>query len=339
MIRKCLITGGAGFIGSHLARRLNNQGHEVTVMDNLFTGTKANIYELLDQPRFSFMLHDVTQPFWGQFDEIYHLACPASPIHYQRNPVETIKTSFLGMMHVLDLALKTKARVFHTSTSEIYGDPEVHPQPESYWGHVNTLGIRSCYDEGKRAAEALCADYMREYDVDIRMIRIFNTYGPRMHPGDGRVVSNFIMQALAGGDITIQGDGSQTRSFQYVDDLVNASLAFMALPLNSVKTFFDAHGMDVPVLNVGNPGEFTIKELAELTLELIPDSSSELVYRPLPKDDPRRRKPDISLATALLNWKPEVPLREGLARTIEYFQSIHLLTDSDHRPADGKQRG
>jgi UDP-glucuronate decarboxylase len=300
-------------------------GHEVTVMDNLFTGTKANIYELLEDPRFSFMLHDVTQPFWGQFDEIYHLACPASPIHYQRNPVETIKTSFLGMMHVLDLALKTKARVFHTSTSEIYGDPEVHPQPESYWGHVNTLGIRSCYDEGKRAAETLCADYVREYGVDVRMIRIFNTYGPRMHPRDGRVVSNFIIQALSDKDITLQGDGTQTRSFQYVDDLVNATLAFMGLPRSKVHEFFSAHGMDVPVVNVGNPGEFTIKELAELTIELIPGCKSQLVHRPLPKDDPKRRKPDIALARELLGWEPTIPLRDGLARTIEYFRSCERL--------------
>ena len=328
MIEKCLITGGAGFIGSQLARRLLAQGHEVTVMDNLFTGTKANVYDLLENPRFTFLLHDVTQPFWGQFDVIYNLACPASPIHYQRNPVETVKTSFLGMMNVLELALKTKARVFHTSTSEIYGDPEVHPQPETYWGHVNTIGIRSCYDEGKRVAETLAADYIREYGVDVRMIRIFNTYGPYMHPHDGRVVSNFIIQALSGQDITIKGDGSQTRSFQFVDDLLDAILRYMELPAETVRAFFDEHDFVVPVLNVGNPGEFTIRELAEMTLELIPESPSHLVYQPLPKDDPRRRKPDISLAHALLGgWEPRIPLREGLGRTIEYFRAHRDVWD------------
>ena len=322
MISKCLITGGAGFIGSQLARRLLAQGHEVTVMDNLFTGTKANIYDLLDNPRFTFLLHDVTQPFWGQFDEIYNLACPASPIHYQRNPVETVKTSFLGMMNVLELALKTKARVFHTSTSEVYGDPEVHPQPESYWGHVNTIGIRSCYDEGKRVAETLAADYIREYGLDVRMVRIFNTYGPYMHPHDGRVVSNFIIQALSDHDITIQGDGRQTRSFQYVDDLLDAILRYMSLPLDLVRRFFADRGMDIPVLNTGNPGEFTIKELAEMTLELIPESRSRIVHQPLPKDDPKRRKPDITLAKELLGgWEPRIPLREGLPKTIEYFRA------------------
>jgi len=322
MIKKSLITGGAGFLGSHLARRLLAEDHEVTVMDNLFTGTKANIYDLMENPRFTFMLHDVTQPFWGQFDEIYNLACPASPIHYQRNPVETIKTSFLGMMNVLELALKTKARVFHTSTSEIYGDPDVHPQPESYWGNVNTIGQRSCYDEGKRAAETLCADYSREYGVDVRMIRIFNTYGPNMHPQDGRVISNFIMQALKNKDITLYGDGSQTRSFQYVDDLINAIRLFMALDAKRVKAFFAKKEMGVPVVNVGNPGEYTIKQLAQETLRQLPESKSQIVYQPLPKDDPKRRKPDITLAQELLGWSPEVPLKEGLARTIAYFRSV-----------------
>jgi UDP-glucuronate decarboxylase len=322
MTKKSLITGGAGFLGSHLARRLLDAGHEVTAMDNLFTGTKANIYDLLENPRFTFMLHDVTQPFWGQFDEIYNLACPASPIHYQRNPVETIKTSFLGMMNVLELALKTKARVFHTSTSEIYGDPDIHPQPESYWGNVNTIGQRSCYDEGKRAAETLCADYYREYSVDVRMIRIFNTYGPNMHPQDGRVISNFIMQALKNKDITLYGDGLQTRSFQYVDDLVNAITLFMALEPRKVKAFFAKKEMSVPVVNVGNPGEYTIKQLAQETLRQLPESASRLVFAPLPKDDPRRRKPDITLAQELLGWEPAVPLREGLARTIAYFRGV-----------------
>lgn len=321
MQKKILITGGAGFIGSHLARRLLAAGHEVTVMDNLFTGTRANIYDLQDNPRFSFVLHDVTQPFWGQYDEIYNLACPASPVHYQRNPVETLKTSFLGMMHVLDLALKTRARVFHTSTSEVYGDPEIHPQPESYWGHVNTLGIRSCYDEGKRAAETLCADYLREHGVDVRMIRIFNTYGPNMHPQDGRVISNFMMQALRGEPITLYGSGEQTRSFQYVDDLVQAMLTFMELPQETVKAFFEKHRMDVPVLNIGNPDEYTIRQLAEEIVRLIPGCASTCVYEPLPKDDPRRRKPDISLAKALLGWEPVVPLQEGLRKTIAYFKA------------------
>ncbi|MDD2600666.1 MAG: SDR family oxidoreductase [Kiritimatiellae bacterium] len=319
MTKKVLITGGAGFIGSHLARRLLADGLEVTVMDNLFTGTKANIYALLDNPRFTFILHDVTQPFWGQFDEIYNLACPASPIHYQRNPVETIKTSFLGMMNVLELALKTKAKVFYTSTSEIYGDPEIHPQPESYWGNVNTIGMRSCYDEGKRAAETLCADYLREYHVDVRMIRIFNTYGPNMHPQDGRVISNFIMQALNNRDITLYGDGSQTRSFQFVDDLIRAMQAFMNLEQSTITAFYHSKQMNMPVLNIGNPDEYTIKELAEETLRQIPESTSQLVYMPLPKDDPKRRKPDITLAGELLNWSPRIPLREGLAKAIAYF--------------------
>ncbi len=332
---KCLITGGAGFIGSQLARRLLAAGCEVTVLDNLFTGSKQNIYDLLENPRFTFLMHDVVQPFWGQFDEIYNLACPASPIHYQRNPVETIKVSFLGMMNTLELALKTKARVFHTSTSEVYGDPDVHPQPESYWGHVNTLGPRSCYDEGKRAAEALCADYMREYGVDVRMIRIFNTYGPNMHPHDGRVVSNFIVQALQNKKITLYGDGNQSRSFQYVDDLLNAIQAYMALPRSEVQTFFNAHEMPIPVLNIGNPGEFTIKELADMTLKLLPESKSKVVYQPLPKDDPKRRRPDITLAKALLGWEPVTALADGLPRTIAYFRDL-LAGRLDSRPTPGE---
>jgi len=321
MTKKVLITGGAGFIGSHLARKLLNDGYEVTVMDNLFTGTKANIYDMLDNHRFTFILHDVTQPFWGQFDLIYNLACPASPIHYQRNPVETIKTSLLGMMNVLELALKTKAKVFHTSTSEIYGDPEIHPQPESYWGNVNTIGTRSCYDEGKRAAETLCSDYLREYNVDIRMIRIFNTYGPNMHPKDGRVISNFVMQALQNKDITIYGDGSQTRSFQFVHDLIRAMTVFMDMDRQGITQFFQARGMETPVLNIGNPEEYTIKQLAETTLDMIPESTSKIVYQSLPKDDPRRRKPDITMARELLKWEPDVALNTGLKETIEYFRS------------------
>ena len=337
--KKALVTGGAGFLGSHLCRRLLAEGYEVTALDNLFTGTKANIYDLMDDKRFSFVLHDVTQPFWGQFDEIYNLACPASPIHYQKNPVETMKSSVLGMMNMLDLALKTKARLLHTSTSEIYGDPLVHPQVESYWGNVNTIGIRSCYDEGKRCAETLCADYRREFGVDGRMVRIFNTYGPNMHPKDGRVISNFIMQALSNKDITLFGDGRQTRSFQYCDDLIEAFVRYMAVSPKKIGEFFGGKPLskvcpgavpasskvvtpDVPVINTGNPGEYTIKQLAEETLRQIPSSKSKIVFAPLPKDDPRRRKPDITLAKALLGWEPKVPLREGLAKTIAYFSKM-----------------
>lgn len=320
--KKALVTGAAGFLGSHLCRRLLADGYEVTAIDNLFTGTKANVYDLMDDRRFSFVLHDVTQPFWGQFDEIYNLACPASPVHYQHNPVETMKTSVLGMMNMLDLALKTKAKILHTSTSEVYGDPLVHPQVESYWGNVNTIGIRSCYDEGKRCAETLAADYRREYGVDVRMVRIFNTYGPNMHPKDGRVISNFIMQALADEDLTLFGDGLQTRSFQYCDDLVEAMRRYMELPRADIDAFFVRHGLGAPVINTGNPGEYTIKELAEETLRQLPRSKSKLVYRPLPADDPKRRKPDIALAKELLGWEPQVPLREGLAKTIEYFSSV-----------------
>lgn len=320
-MKKNLITGGAGFIGSHLARRLLNLGDEVTVMDNLFTGNKSNIYDLMENPRFTFILHDVTQPFWGQFDDIYNLACPASPIHYQRNPVETIRTSFLGMMNVLELALKTKARVLHTSTSEIYGDPLIHPQPEIYWGNVNTLGIRSCYDEGKRAAETLAVDYCREYDVDVRLVRIFNTYGPNMHPQDGRVVSNFIMQALQDKEITIYGSGEQTRSFQYIDDLINAITKLMALKRAPLAEAFKQRGFDVPVVNVGNPNEFTIRELAENVLKLLPESKSRIVYHDLPMDDPKRRKPDITFSKEILDWEPSVPLSEGLKHAITYFRT------------------
>lgn len=320
--KKALVTGAAGFLGSHLCRRLLDEGYEVTALDNLFTGTKNNILELFNNRRFSFVLHDVTQPFWGQFDEIYNLACPASPIHYQHNPVETMKSSVLGMMNMLDLALKTKARLLHTSTSEVYGDPLVHPQVESYWGNVNTIGVRSCYDEGKRCAETLAADYRREYGVDARMVRIFNTYGPNMHPKDGRVISNFIMQALANEDITLFGDGEQTRSFQYCDDLIEAIRRYMSLPRETVDTFCEKHRLGAPVINTGNPGEYTIKQLAEEMLRQLPESTSKLVYRPIPSDDPKRRKPDITLAKELLGWEPKVPLQEGLAKTIEYFRRL-----------------
>ena len=325
-MKKALVTGGAGFLGSHLCKRLLADGYEVTALDNLFTGTKENIYELLDDKRFSFVLHDVTQPFWGQFDEIYNLACPASPIHYQKNPVETTKSSVLGTMNMLELALKTKARMLHTSTSEIYGDPLVHPQVEEYWGNVNTIGVRSCYDEGKRVAETLCADYRRQYGVDVRMVRIFNTYGPKMHPKDGRVISNFIMQALANRDITLFGDGRQTRSFQYCDDFVDAFRRYTELSPKKIAAFFGGKKVKgrvtppVPVINTGNPGEYTIRELAEETLRQLPESKSKIVFKPLPEDDPKRRKPDITLAKALLGWEPKVPLKVGLAKTIEYFR-------------------
>ncbi len=322
MPKKALVTGAAGFLGSHLCRRLLDEGYEVTALDNLFTGTKDNILSLFENRRFSFVLHDVTQPFWGQFDEIYNLACPASPIHYQHNPVETLKASVLGMMNMLDLSLKTKARLLHTSTSEIYGDPLVHPQVETYWGNVNTIGVRSCYDEGKRCAETLAADYRREYGVDVRMVRIFNTYGPNMHPKDGRVISNFIMQALSNDDITLFGDGLQTRSFQYCDDLIEAIRRYMALPLETVDAFCAKCGLGAPVINVGNPGEYTVKQLAEEILRQMPESRSKLVYRPIPQDDPKRRKPDITLAKELLGWEPEIPLNEGLAKTIAYFRNL-----------------
>ena len=320
--KKALVTGAAGFLGSHLCKRLLDDGYEVTALDNLFTGAKNNIIELFDNKRFSFVLHDVTQPFWGQFDEIYNLACPASPIHYQHNPVETTKSSVLGMMNMLDLALKTKAKVLHTSTSEVYGDPLVHPQVEGYWGNVNTIGIRSCYDEGKRCAETLAADYRREYGVDVRMVRIFNTYGPHMHPKDGRVISNFIMQALHNEDITLFGDGLQTRSFQYCDDLIEAMRRYMELPRETIDDFCAKHKLGAPVVNTGNPGEYTIKQLAEETLRQIPESTSKLVYHPIPSDDPKRRKPDITLAKELLGWEPKVPLQDGLAKTIGYFRGL-----------------
>ena len=305
---RILVTGGAGFLGSHLCDRLIADGHDVTVIDNLFTGRKQNIAHLLQHPRFEFVRHDVIDPFKFEVDQIYNLACPASPPHYQFNPIKTTKTSVMGAINCLGLAKRVKARVFQASTSEVYGDPAVHPQPESYWGNVNPIGKRSCYDEGKRCAETLFFDYHRENGVDIRVVRIFNTYGPRMHEADGRVVSNFIVQALRGQDITIYGDGSQTRSFCYVDDLIEGWLRLMA----QTET--------VGPVNLGNPGEFTMLQLAEFTLKLV-GGKSKIVHRPLPADDPQQRRPDITLAQKVLGgWTPKVPLEEGLARTIAYFK-------------------
>jgi len=304
---RVLVTGGAGFLGSHLCDRLIKDGNEVVCLDNLFTGRKLNIEHLLTHPRFEFVRHDVIDPFKYEVDQIYNLACPASPPHYQYNPIKTIKTSVMGAINCLGLGKRVRARVFQASTSEVYGDPEVHPQPETYWGHVNPIGKRSCYDEGKRCAETLFFDYHRENKVDIRVIRIFNTYGPRMHEADGRVVSNFIVQALRGEDITIYGDGSQTRSFCFVDDLIEGFIRFMA----QTET--------VGPMNLGNPGEFTMLQLAELTLKLV-GGKSKIVHKPLPADDPKQRRPDISLATKVLKWAPAVQLEEGLQRTIGYFR-------------------
>lgn len=306
---KILITGGAGFIGSHLCKRLLEEGNEVICLDNFFTGAEANIRPFLKNPKFELRRHDITFPLNIEVDQIYNLACPASPIHYQFDPVQTTKTSVYGAINVLDLAKRTKATILQASTSEIYGDPEVHPQPETYWGKVNCIGIRSCYDEGKRCAETLFFDYYRQYKTDIRVIRIFNTYGPNMHPADGRVVSNFIVQALKNKSITIYGDGSQTRSFQYIDDLIEGMIRMM----NNREKF-------IGPVNLGNPEEFTIKELAETVLRLIPESKSRIIYKDLPADDPRQRKPDITLAKAKLKWEPKIKLEEGLKKTIEYFR-------------------
>jgi UDP-glucuronate decarboxylase len=305
---RILVTGGAGFLGSHLCERLLREGHEVICIDNLFTGQKSNIAHLLANPRFEFVRHDVIDSFKFEVDQIYNLACPASPPHYQYNPIKTIKTSVMGAINCLGLAKRVRARVFQASTSEVYGDPAVHPQPESYWGNVNPIGKRSCYDEGKRCAETLFFDYHRENKVDIRVIRIFNTYGPRMHPNDGRVVSNFVVQALNGEDLTVYGDGRQTRSFCYVDDLIEGFVRFMA----QTET--------VGPMNLGNPGEFTMLELAELTLKLV-GGKSKIVHKPLPADDPKQRRPDITLAKSVLKWEPQIPLEEGLRRTIAYFRS------------------
>ena len=327
-MKTALVTGGAGFLGSHLCERLLNEGYRVVAIDNLYTGLRANMRSFAKNKNFTFVKADVTDLRTGdarlktKFDEIYNLACPASPVHYQAKPFLTTMTSIRGALLCLELAQRDGAKMLHCSTSEVYGDPIVHPQEEHYWGNVNTIGIRSCYDEGKRVAETLIADAIRTSDVDARMVRIFNTYGPRMHPQDGRVVSNFIMQALNGKNITIFGDGSQTRSFQYCDDLINAFRAYMALPKAKVRAFFKKHKLGAPVINTGNPGEYTIKELAEKTLKMLPGSKSKLVYKPLPGDDPKKRKPDITLAKALLGWEPKIPLDEGLAKTIAYFKTV-----------------
>jgi len=308
--KSVLVTGGAGFIGSHLCEALLKSGHEVVCMDNFFTGSKENIRHLLGDKHFELVRHDIVHPVFLEVDEIYNLACPASPIHYQYNPVKTTKTSVMGAVNMLGLAKRVKARILQASTSEVYGNPETHPQQESYWGNVNPIGLRSCYDEGKRCAETLFFDYHRQNGVKIKVVRIFNTYGPRMHPNDGRVVSNFIVQALKGLDITIYGAGSQTRAFCYVDDLVLGLIAMMG-------TSDDFIG---PV-NLGNPGEFTIMELAQMTIDLV-GSKSKIIHKPLPEDDPIRRRPDISLASEKLGWKPTIPLEEGLKRTITYFEGI-----------------
>jgi len=308
--KKVLVTGGAGFLGSHLCERLLKDGNEVVCLDNYFTGQKQNIVTFLNNPYFELIRHDVTMPFFIEVDEIYNLACPASPIHYQYNAIKTVKTSVMGAINMLGLAKRIKAKILQASTSEVYGDPDVHPQPETYWGHVNPIGARACYDEGKRAAETLFVNYHKQNNVRIKIIRIFNTYGPRMHPNDGRVVSNFIVQALRGEDITIYGDGTQTRSFQYVDDLIEGMIRMM-------NTREDFTG---PV-NLGNPVEFTIRELADKVIQLT-HSRSKIVWMPLPPDDPTQRQPDIRLAKKELDWEPKIPLEQGLKTTIEYFASI-----------------
>jgi len=308
--KKILVTGGAGFLGSHLCEVLVGQGHDVLCLDNFFTGNKGNIGHLMGRPNFELLRHDVTFPLYVEIDEIYNLACPASPVHYQRDPVQTTKTSVHGAINMLGLAKRTRAKILQASTSEVYGDPDVHPQTEDYWGNVNPIGVRSCYDEGKRCAETLFFDYWRQHRLRIKVVRIFNTYGPKMYPDDGRVVSNFIWQALRGEDITIFGDGMQTRSFCYVDDLICGMIAMM----NS------GDDLTGPV-NLGNPAEMTMLVLAELVLKLT-DSKSRLVFRPLPEDDPRQRRPDIGLAKARLGWQPSVPLEEGLSRTITYFKTL-----------------
>ena len=315
--KRILVTGGAGFLGSHLIDRLLARGDEVICVDNLFTGTKQNIEHVLDHKRFEFIRHDVTFPLYLEVDQVYNLACPASPIHYQHDPVQTTKTSVHGAINMLGLAKRVRARIFQASTSEVYGDPAVHPQTEDYWGNVNPIGIRSCYDEGKRCAETLFFDYYRQHKVDIRVARIFNTYGPRMHPNDGRVVSNFIVQALKGEDITLYGDGLQTRSFCYVDDLIEGFIRFMDVPWD-----VDGANQGFPdPINLGNPHEFTIRQLAEMVIKLT-GASSKLVFKPLPSDDPMQRKPDIGRARETLGWEPTVQLEAGLGRTIGYFERL-----------------
>ncbi len=316
-MKKILVTGGAGFLGSHLCEALLKQGNEVICMDNYFTGSKSNIIHLLDNPYFELYRHDVTMPAHVEVDEIYNLACPASPIHYQYDPIKTIQTSIMGAINMLGVAKRTGAKILQASTSEVYGDPHVRPQPEEYWGNVNPIGIRSCYDEGKRCAETLFFDYHRQNNVRIKVIRIFNTYGPNMHPNDGRVVSNFIVQALKNKDITIYGDGSQTRSFCYCDDLIRGMIAMMATPDEITGP-----------INLGNPHEFTIKQLAELVIELT-GSKSKIIYEPLPSDDPTQRQPIIDKAKEILGWEPTVQLREGLIKTIEYFDK-KLKTDNNN---------
>ena len=308
--KRILITGGAGFLGSHLCDRLIAEGHDVLCMDNFFTGTKRNISHLLEKPNFELIRHDLVQPIFLEADEIYNLACPASPIHYQYNPVKTVKTSVMGAINMLGLAKRVKAKILQASTSEIYGNPTVHPQKEDYWGNVNTIGLRSCYDEGKRCAETLFFDYHRQNNVNIRVVRIFNTYGPRLHPNDGRVISNFIVQALKNQDITIYGEGKQTRSFCYVDDLIEGLIRMMNGPDDFIG----------PV-NLGNPDEFSILELAEMIVRLT-GSRSKIIFKPLPQDDPLQRQPDITLARERLDWEPKLNLEEGLKRTIEYFRSV-----------------
>lgn len=308
--KRVIVTGGAGFLGSHLCERLLAEGCDVLCVDNFYSGTKDNIAHLLSNPHFEMMRHDVTFPLYVEVDEIFNLACPASPVHYQRDPVQTTKTSVHGAINMLGLAKRTGAKILQASTSEVYGDPQVHPQTEDYWGHVNTIGIRSCYDEGKRCAETLFFDYHRQHALQIKVVRIFNTYGPRMHPNDGRVVSNFIVQALRGEDITLYGDGAQTRSFCYVDDLIEGFVRMMASPAEVTGP-----------INMGNPREFTIRELAETVLRMV-GGSSRLVLRPLPQDDPRQRQPDITLARATLDWEPCVQLEEGLGKTIDYFRRL-----------------
>ena len=307
---RALVTGGSGFIGSHLCERLLDDGYDVLCVDNYYSSTKDNISHLLDNPRFEVIRHDVTFPLYVEVDEIYHLACPASPVHYQRDPVQTTKTAVHGSINMLGLAKRTGARILLTSTSEVYGDPHVHPQTEDYWGNVNPIGPRACYDEGKRAAETLFFDYRRQHDLPIKVVRLFNTYGPRMHPSDGRVVSNFVVSALNDQPLTVYGEGNQTRSFQYIDDLIRALVTMMATD----------HEVTGPI-NIGNPGEFTIKELADMVIEMT-GTSAGIEYRPLPTDDPVRRQPDITRAKEILGWEPTIPLSEGLARTIDYFRAF-----------------